>query len=164
MWAVDRLICVCHFQQICNFLIRECSGFKEKLRSALAEDSGPVRLEETLDSVWPHGSPRRLLHSDFMVSESGRGILVAFAVSRSFWHIWMPGTVPPTFLILLHVIADIENPECSYTCSYIDENFYPRSRLSDFGGALLLFFSLLKCVQICTNLHLFLVDFLRPAN
>ena len=82
MWAVDRLICVCNFQQICNFLIcanlqfkkckfaffacklvkiRECTlvvilkmlvprkKIEERrlqpiqgLRSALAEDSGPV--------------------------------------------------------------------------------------------------------------------------
>ena len=72
----------------------------------------------------------------------------------------MPGTIPQTPM-LLH-ISRIWNAAIHVVIS--TTNFYPRTHLSDLGSALFFFFSLLKCVQICTNLHLFLVDFLRPAN
>ena len=103
MWAVDRLICVCNFQQICNFLIRanlqlrkckfvffacklvkirECTlGILPKLFTL------PMPMQE--EQRWMHHLtylPRSqaVTVASSMVTESGRGFyIVAFAVSRS---------------------------------------------------------------------------------
>ena len=62
-----------------------------------------------------------------MVAESlGRGILVAFAVSRSV-RVFLAYLDARNRSSNSYVIAYIENPECSYTCSYIDEKFLPKN-------------------------------------
>ena len=79
-----------------------------------------LMAQEQCYDVAPHWSPHRRECRD-------SGKLVAFAVSRSVRVLLAYLDARNRSSDSPYVIGYIENPECSYTCSYIDEKFLPKN-------------------------------------